>query len=108
MKKTNADCFANIQSLLDEDLAEKVPNCIRYICTTEEEKIWLKSLSIQYSYRFSRDSFALLLCLNQYNYLCLINIEEEDSKLPPYLEEIPVNAGLVTVLGAEKFLLYKI
>ena len=22
MKKTNADCFANIQSLLDEDLAE--------------------------------------------------------------------------------------
>ena len=42
MKKTNADCFANIQSLLDEDLAEKVPNCIRYICTTEEEKIWLK------------------------------------------------------------------
>lgn len=108
MKSANASCFANIQLLLDEDLAEKAPNCIRYICTTEEEKIWLKSLKIQYSYKFSRDSFALLLCLNQSNYLCLINIGEEDSKPPPCLEEIPVNAGLVTVLGAEKFLSYKV
>lgn len=108
MKETNIACFANIQLLLDESLTEKVPSCTRYICTNEEEKIWLKLLKIKYSFRFSRDSFALLLCLNQCNYLCLINMGGEDCKLPSCLEEIPVNAGLVTVLGAEKFLFYKV
>lgn len=104
MKETNKLFFSNILSRLEEDLAKRIPNAIRYIATTEDEKIWLKSLRIKYSFRISRDTFALLVYLEHKDYLCLINIGTVDGKLSPCMSDVPVNAGLITVLGSEGYL----
>ena len=108
MKNANKVFFSNILSMLDEDLAHQVPDCVRYISTSDEDKRWLKFLSIEYSFRMARDTFALLLNLEDNKYLCLINIRAIDEKLPPCLTTIPVNAGLITVLGAEGYLTSKV
>lgn len=108
MIEANKAFFSNIQSMLDEDLAKQVLDSRRYIATNSEEKVWLQSLIIKYSFRMSRDSFALLLCLDHDDYLCLVNIGTIDGKLSPHLTEVSVNAGLITVLGAEGYLTSKV
>ena len=108
MIEANKAFFSHIQSMLDEDLAKQVPDSIRYIATNDEEKTWLKSLAIKHSFRISKDAFALLLCFEHNNFLCLVNVGAIESKLPPRFTEVSVNAGVITVLGAEGYLTSKI
>ena len=42
MKEENIKFFCNICDSLDEELAERVPDCIRYISTNENDKEWLR------------------------------------------------------------------
>ena len=107
MKDTNISFFTNIQAILDADLTEKISDSKRYIATNEDEKRWLKYLKISHSFRVSKDAFALLLYLENDEYLCLINIVETVQKLPPCLTVSSSNAGLITVLGSEGYLTSK-
>ena len=93
---------------MDEDVAEKVSSSKRYIATNDEDKNWLQNLNIGYSFRIARDAYALLLYLKSQDYLCLINIEKKSNRIPFLLEEILVNAGLITVLGSEGYLTPKV
>ena len=108
MIEANVTFFANIQSMLDEDLSIEVINSKRYIATNKSDQFWLKHLIIKHSFRITKDAFALLLCLKNDDYLCLINIIGTTSNLPPYLTELPLNAGLITVLGSEGYLTPKV
>lgn len=104
MKEENQKFFRNICDSLDKEIAERVPDCTRYIITNEEDKEWLKYVHIERVHRFSKSSYALLLLLSEKEYLCLLNTNECAEKLPDVLEEAAVSAGLVTVLGAEGLL----
>lgn len=107
MKESNIAFFSQIQSMLDKDLVGQILSSVRYIATNADEKVWLKSLAIKHSFRISKDAFALLLCLDQDDFLCLVNIGGADEKVPPRLTEISVNSGLITVLGAQGYLTFK-
>lgn len=104
MIEANRDFFANICSSLDEDLAERVPSCKRYISTSQEDKNWLKYLEVKYTHRFSKNSYVLMLMLGDEDYLCFVNVNIFKQNLPPTLQEVVVNPGLATVLGAIGFL----
>ncbi len=108
MKEENHKFFRNICDSLNKELAERVPDCIRFIATNEEDKEWLKRVYIECIHRFSKNAYGLLLLLSGKEYLCLININACIEKLPDVLEEIVVNAGLATVLGAEGLLTPKV
>lgn len=108
MKEENQKFFRNICDSLNKELAERVPDCIRYIVTNEEDKEWLKHVHTKRVYRFSKNAYGLLLLLSEKEYLCLININACIEKLPDVLEETVVSAGLATVLGAEGLLTPKV
>lgn len=108
MKKENQKFFSNIRDSLDKELAGRVPDCIRYIATNQEDKEWLKHIRIKRRHRFSKNAYGLLLLLAEKEYLCLINTNTCIGKLPEVLEETIVSAGLVTVLGAEGLLTPKV
>lgn len=104
MKEENTKFFHNICDSLDKEFAERVPDCIRYISTNEDDKEWLKNVRINRLHRFAKNAYALLLEHGEKEYLCLINTSACIGKLPETLQEINVNAGLATVLGAEGML----
>lgn len=104
MKEENKKFFCKMRDSLDEEFAERVPDCIRYISTNPDEKEWLKHVRINRSYRFARHSYALLLEFEEKEYICLINTSGCTDELPEILREIDVNAGLATFLGAKGFL----
>jgi hypothetical protein len=108
MITANSSFFKHVLSMMDEDVAEKVSSSKRYIATNDEDKNWLQNLNIGYSFRIARDAYALLLYLKSQDYLCLINIEKKSNRIPFLLEEILVNAGLITVLGSEGYLTPKV
>ena len=107
MKEENIKFFRNIYDSLDEELAKRVPDCIRYISTNEDDKEWLKHVRISRLHRFAKNTYALLLEQGGNKYLCLINTSACTGKLPEILQEINVNAGLAVVLGAEGMLMPK-
>lgn len=104
MKEENEKFFRNICDSLEQELAERVPDCIRYIATSAEDKEWLKHVSIKRVHRFSKNAYGILLVLSEKEYLCLINPNACIGKLPNVLEEVAVSAGLATVLGSEGLL----
>lgn len=108
MKEENKKFFCNICNSLDQELVGRVPDCIRYITTNEEDKEWLKYVHIKRVHRFSKNAYGLLLLLRDKEYLCLINTNICIEKLPDVLEETIVSAGLATVLGAEGLLTPKV
>ena len=108
MIEANCNFFTNICNSLDEDLAEQVPSCKRYISTNPEDKNWLKHLEVKYTHRFSKNSYAMMLMLGDEDYLCFVNVNIFKQNPPPILQEIAVNPGLATVLGAIGYLTPKV
>lgn len=108
MVETNKKFFDNICNCLDKDLVDRVSAGARYIATNEEEKEWLKHVSIKRIHRFSKNSYGLLLLFSGKEYLCLINTNGCSGKLPDVLQEIAPNAGLITALGSEGLLTPKV
>lgn len=88
MKEENIKFFRNICDSLDEEFAGRIPNCIRYISTNEDDKEWLKHVHINRLHRFAKNAYALLLEHGEKEYLCLINTSARIGKLPETLQEI--------------------
>lgn len=108
MKEENKNFFRNIRDSLDREVAGRVPECIRYISTSNEDEEWLKHVRINRIHRFSKNAYAILLLYAEKEYLCLINTNTCIGKLPDVLKEADVNAGLATVLGANGLLTPKV
>lgn len=108
MIESNTRFFENLALRLDEDLAIRVANSKRYIQTNGEEKEWLKFAALKFSFRFSRDVYALLLSFNSTAYLCLINMFVPYGATLNSITECTVNSGLVTLLGSEGYITPKL
>lgn len=104
MIEANIRFFSNIISSLDDDLAKQVKDEARYVATDDSDKNWLKKVSIVFSFRFSRDTYALQLRLDDEDYLCLVNVIPPEKDPPLTLHEVSANPGLITVLGANGYL----
>jgi len=79
---------------------DDVIDCKRYISTDKEDKNWIKNLLEGKRFKFSRNSYAQLVELDDSEYICLINSKCEPPHHIENFEYIDVNPGLFTLLGS--------
>lgn len=108
MIKANQKFFSYIMDfILIESLDFDVPDCKRYIKTDESGKEWLKRAKISQCFRFSKNSYAILIEFQGNEYICLINATRQLKQLTDNFEFCEINSGVFTLLGSEGYLKIK-
>lgn len=105
MKEANQKFFERIVDNISNDNPEvSIPKCVRYIKTNEVEKKWLKKAVISYSFKFSRNSYAILIDFEENEYICLINVAASTRNTLENFGYMEANSGIFTLLGSEGYL----
>ena len=105
MKDANQSFFNHIINSIPAEYSDfNIPNWVRSIKANVIGKAWLKNAVITRSFKFSKNSFAVLIYFEEAEYICLINATQQLKQPVENFELIEINSGVFTLLGSEGFL----